>query len=193
MALTKELQAMWDKLVNSPRQSFAIAIRHTPDDTSMEAPGIYVVWDGDKPIYIGTATLTRPDGGRKSRLWGLKDRLKSHQRGQLSGSSLATGIWFCRIAPKLSIEDHQKVADRILSPNSLTEEAIQKLEYSCVVVKEKGLESIESALWRDQQTEINAYQEFLKTDNVKRTKARRDAKKVVADSKKAQDALKNSF
>jgi hypothetical protein len=133
----------------------------------MEAPGIYVVWEGEVAIYIGVATLTRPDGATKNRLWGLKGRLESHRRGQLSGSSLAVGIWFCRIAPTLSVEDHRKISARLLNPSSLTEQFIKKLTYTCIVVGDAGI--IEAALYREKMTEINAYQEFLRLDNWKRS------------------------
>ena len=135
----------------------------------MEAPGVYAVWEGEVAIYIGVATLIRPDGATKNRLWGLKDRLESHRRGQLSGSSLAVGLWFCRIAPTLSVEDHQKISARLHNPSSLTEKFIKKLTYTCVVVEDAGV--IEAALYRDKLTEINVYQEFVRLDNLKRSKA----------------------
>jgi hypothetical protein len=169
MALTQDQQDVWTKLSTLPKQSFSVAILHTPDDTSMEAPGIYAVWEGDVAIYIGVATLTRPDGATKNRLWGLKDRLESHRRGQLSGSSLALGLWFCRIAPTLTLEDHKNISKRRLNPSSLTEEFIKKLTYTCVAVENAGV--IEAALYREMETEINAYQEFVRLDSWKRSKA----------------------
>jgi hypothetical protein len=143
----------------------------------MEAPGVYAVWEGEVAIYIGVATLNRPAGVTKSRLWGLKDRLESHRRGQLSGSSLAVGLWFCRIAPTLSMEDHQRISARLLNPSSLTEEFIKKLTYTCVVVsKDAGI--IEASLYREKLTEINVYQEFVRLDNLKRNNAQLKAQKL---------------
>jgi hypothetical protein len=169
MALTQDQQDVWNQLSTLPKQSLDIPILHTPEDISMEAPGIYAVWEGDVAIYIGVATLSRPEGATRNRLWGLKGRLESHRRGQLSGSSLAVGIWFCRIAPTLSVEDHRKISARLLNPSSLTEQFIKKLTYTCIVIDNAGI--VEAAIYREKMTEINVYQEFLRLDNWKRSKA----------------------
>jgi hypothetical protein len=173
MALTAEQQEIWDSLKNSKnRHHFTDEIRHTSEDIAFESPGVYTIWEGEKPIYIGIATLSRPEGAIQSRLWGLKDRLESHQRGQISGSSLAIAVWFCRIAHTLSPETHLKIKERKENPSALTENFVRKLQYSHHIVRE-NLHGIESALCREIKPELNEWQDSIRRDAQARRKQMR--------------------
>lgn len=165
MALTEEQEIIWQKLKDAPRQSFAEAILHTPEDVSLETPGVYAIWDGEDLIYIGNALLKRPEGSPQKRLWGLKDRLHSHRKGQISGSSVALALWFCRIAPTLSENQHKAISDRTINPSAFTEAAIQKLCYTCCPVSESEVGQIEAGLYRTLEPELNKYQEFVRIDS----------------------------
>jgi hypothetical protein len=178
MALTEEQQDVWQKLQNAPKQSFADAILHTPNDVSLETPGIYAIWDGNELIYIGNALLKRPEGSLKKRLWGLKDRLHSHRAGQISGSSVALALWFCRIAPALSQDEHKAISDRKINPSARTEAAIQKLCYTCCPVDELEVGQIEAALYRNLKPELNEYQEFVRIDSWNRKQKTLKAQKA---------------
>jgi hypothetical protein len=174
MALTAEQQEIWDSLRNSKnRHSFKDEIRHKPEDTAFESPGVYTIWEGKKPIYIGIATLSRPDGAAQRRLWGLKDRLESHRRGRISGSSLAIAVWFCRIAPKLSKKEHLEIGRGKKSPSAYTENFIRELHYSHHKVPKKDLHSVESALCRKIKPELNEWQDFISRDTQVRSKQMR--------------------
>lgn len=155
-------QRVWRQLSTSPKQSFTQRFRHTPNDIALEEPGIYVVWENETAVYIGIATKTRPGNGSPGRMWGLKDRLGSHQKGRISGSSVAIAAWFCRIAPSLSLEQHEAIAERKLNPSVLTRDYIQqKLRFTCVPHPTPA--PIERALHRHLEPVFNQFQRYVRT------------------------------
>lgn len=180
MALTDEQHKIWATLSSSDRYSFGDQIRHTPEDIAFEAPGVYAIWEGEKPVYIGVATLLRPHDIPARRLWGLKDRLDSHQKGRISGSSLAMSAWFCRVAPSLSPEQHQQIAKAELNPSDLTEDFVRKLTYSHYLVPREDLRSVESALVKEIGPDLNKWQNLIRQGTRARRKQLRIAGKAAS-------------
>jgi hypothetical protein len=163
-SLSTRAKEVWDVLKSQTKVSFKLPILHDVLDTSLEEPGVYAIWNAERLLYLGIATKSRPAGLSKALLRGLKDRLESHRRGQISGSSLAIALWFKQLAPSVN---HELIVKHEINPSAMTEEYIRNhLSYTCLPTLDAR--RIETELCQAFQPPLNEFQSYLKNDGRQR-------------------------
>ena len=131
-------------LLNGEEHSF----QNKPDYPIPDiAIGVYTIWEGDRFIYVGISGRDLHKKS-KSKVRGLKQRLRAHWKGGLGGDQFAVYVFERIIAPQVTREQLDAMGEGNLTLIELNQDYIRtKLSYRFLVVDEYSeAKKIEDAL-----------------------------------------------
>ena len=108
-------------LFDGPEYSF----QSRPDDPIPDScAGVYTIWEGERFLYVGIAgrDLTKPS---KSKVRGLKQRLRTHWKGGLGGDQFAVYVFERITAPQLKPSQLKAMGKGELTLIELNQDYIQ--------------------------------------------------------------------
>lgn len=112
-----------------------ISFQNQPDDPIPDiAIGVYTIWEGDRFIYVGISGR-EVHKESKTKVRGLKQRLRAHWRGGLGGDQFAVYVFERITAPQVTREQLDAMGEGTLTLIELNQEYIRtKLSYRFLVV-----------------------------------------------------------
>lgn len=108
-------------LFTGPEYSF----QSRPDDPIPDScAGVYTIWEGERFLYVGIAgrDLSKPS---KSKVRGLKQRLRAHWKGGLGGDQFAVYVFERITAPELDKSQLKAMGEGTLTLIDLNQDYIR--------------------------------------------------------------------